>query len=99
MSTGSGNAANMKYAVSKKMPIAIFEMGGGGMYKRMNARMHLQLKQTQNIYIRDCTPNFYGQKYQLQGNVIFVSTIFYNIVMISSSTLNAIYIYVYIFTL
>ena len=47
MSTGSGNAANMKYAVSRKMPIAIFEMGGGGMYKRMNARMHLQLKQTQ----------------------------------------------------
>ena len=47
MSIGSGNAAKMKYAVNKKLPIAIFEMGGGGMYKRMNARMRLQLKQTQ----------------------------------------------------
>ena len=47
MSTWRGNAANMKYAANKKMPIAIFEMGGGGMYRRMNARMRLKLKQTQ----------------------------------------------------
>ena len=95
MSIGSGSAAKMRYAVNKKMPVAIFEMGGG---TGTNAWMHecvynwntLTLK---NIYIRDCTPNFYGQKYQLQGNVSFDSTIFCNIIMISSSTLNATNIY------
>ena len=46
MSIGSGSAAKMRYAVNKKMPVAIFEMGGGGRYKRMNARMRLQLKHT-----------------------------------------------------
>ena len=29
MSIGSGSAAKMRYAVNKKMPVAIFEMGGG----------------------------------------------------------------------